>query len=211
MNSRRFPHRKPCIDVGSTSIDGRRIRGFSLVELMVALVMLALLLTAALPGLGTWIANSRVRGVAEEVQNGIRLAQMEAVRRNRQTVFALTNEAPALTATPIGDGANWFVRALPLTSEAADATFYVQGSAFGQQTGVSIDGPALICFNSIGRQVANAGTGLGEDCAPADPITYDISGAGGDRTLRVEVFLGGRVRLCDKARSIATAPDGCTP
>lgn len=190
--------------------DDRNGRGFSLVELMVTLVLLAIALTAALPGFGSMIANSRVRSVAEEMQNGIRLAQAEAVRRNRQTVFALTNAAPSLTAAPLGNGTNWFVRALPLTSEAADATFYVQGGTFARQAGVTITGPALTCFNSIGRQVANASTGLGEDCTPADPITYDIGGAG-DRTLRVEVFLGGRVRMCDTARSIASAPDGCTP
>jgi type IV fimbrial biogenesis protein FimT len=188
-------------------------RGFSLIELMVTLTLLALLLSAAIPSFGNWIANARVRTVAEEIQNGIRLAQSEAVRRNRQTVFALTNAAPALAATPVEDGSNWFVRALPLasTGESADQTFYVQGGTFAQQGGVTIDGPALICFNSVGRQVANASTGLGEDCAPADPTVYDITRTGGDRTLRVEVFLGGRVRMCDMARSIATAPDGCTP
>ena len=185
-------------------------RGFSLVELMVTLTVLAMLLTAAIPAIGNWIANARVRSVAEELQNGVRLAQTEAVRRSRQTVFALTNAQPSLTAAPVDDGSNWFVRALPLfATEVVDGTFFAQGGTLAQQGAVSIDGPALICFNSLGRQVANAATGLGANCTPADPIVYDISRAGSDRALRVQVFLGGRMRMCDPAKLIADQPDGC--
>lgn len=186
-----------------------RQRGFSLIELMVTLVLLAIVLAAAIPSFGNWIANSRVRSVAEELQNGLRAAQTEAVRRNRQVVFALTNETPALAATPAANGANWFVRALPIVAGESTDGFYVSGGSFGQRAGVTVTGPALVCFNSVGRQVANASTGLGANCAPADPIAYDVSRSGSDRAMRVQVFLGGRIRLCDPAKSIATQPDGC--
>lgn len=187
----------------------RSQRGFSLIELMVTLVLLAILLAAAIPSFGNWIANSRVRSVAEELQNGLRSAQTEAVRRNRQVVFGLTNETPALGATPAADGANWFVRALPVVAGEPTTDFYLGGGNFGQRAGVAVTGPALVCFNSVGRQVANAATGLGANCAPADPIIYNVSRTGSDRAMRVQVFLGGRIRLCDPAKSIATQPDGC--
>lgn len=188
-------------------------RGFSLVELMVTLVVLAVLLTASLPAIGTWIANARVRSVAEEIQNGLRLAQTEAVRRSRQTVFALTNATPALAATPAINGSNWFVRALPVVaSEAADATFlataFATGGSLARQGSVTITGPALICFNTLGRQVSNSSTGLGADCV-AGLIEYDVTRSGSDRAMRVQANLGGRIRMCDPAKSIATQPDGC--
>jgi len=75
-------------------------RGFSLIELMVTISVMALLLAAAVPSFGPWVANSRVRSTAESLQNGIRLAQTEAVRRNRQVAFTFTNETPSLTAAP---------------------------------------------------------------------------------------------------------------
>lgn len=207
----------------------RLARGFSLIELMVTLTVLAIMLAAAIPGLGAWAANARVRSVSEELQNGLRLAQAESVRRNRQAVFVLTGATPVLGAAPAANGANWFVRTLPLVAgEAApdldaDGTaddnedrqlfFYVQGGTFGTQSGVTVTGPAVVCFNSVGRQVTNGSTGLGANCTAPDSITptaYNITRAGSDRAMRVEVFLGGRVRLCDPARTIATQPDGCT-
>lgn len=200
-------------------LKGARVRGFSLVELMVALAVLALLLAAAGPMIGQWSANARVRSVAEELQNGLRMAQTEAVRRNRQVVFAFTDDAPALDASPSAGGRNWLVRALPVAGELADESFYIAGGTFGTQSQVVItarrggDDVALLCFNSLGRLVANSATGLGENClVPADtvtPVAIDVSREGADRPMRVQVFLGGRVRMCDPARAVADSPDGC--
>jgi type IV fimbrial biogenesis protein FimT len=197
----------------------RSTAGFSLVEMMVTLAVLAVLLAAAGPMLAQWTANARVRSVAEELQNGIRLAQNEAVRRNRQVVFGFTNAAPGLDAEPAEGGRNWFVRALPLAGEAADESFFVGGGTFANESQVTITARrgmtdvALMCFNSLGRLVANGATGLGADClAPSDtvaPIAVDVSRDGADRPLRVQVFLGGQVRMCDPARSRSDAPDGC--
>lgn len=186
-------------------------RGFSLIELMVTISVLGILMTAAIPAFGTWSANSRVRSAAEALQNGLRMAQAEAIRRNRQTVFALTNAAPAIGATLANNGTNWFVQTLPLV--AGDPAAYVQGGTFARQSAVTITAPSLLCFNSIGRQVTNTATGLGANCtAPASattPTAFNLARVGSDRPLRVQVFLGGQIRMCDPAKSIATQPDGC--
>ena len=189
----------------------RNNRGFSLIELMVTLTLLGILLAAAIPEFGTWTANARVRSVAESLQNGLRLAQTEAVRRNRQTVFALTNATPAAGAAVVANGSNWFIQTLPLV--AGDPVAFVQGGTFAKQSGVSIAAGALVCFNSTGRQVTNTATGLGADCtAPASaavPTVLDVSRAGADRPMRIQVSLGGQIRMCDPAKSIANQPDGC--
>lgn len=191
-----------------------RMRGFSLIELMVTLSLLAVLLAAGAPSFGTWIANANVRSAAESIQNGLRLAQTEAVRRNRQVAFVLTNGTPAWDATPVDDGTGWFIRVIPATGETADAQFFVQGNTYARQNAVSIDGPAATCFNSVGRQVSNDSTGLGADCtAPADATEvteYAVSRASGaDRRMRVQVYLGGQVRMCDPDKDRSTQPDGC--
>lgn len=185
-------------------------RGLTLIELMVTLTLLGIVLAAAAPGFGRWIANTRVRSTAEELQNALRLAQTEAVRRNRQMVFALTNDAPSLTATPVANGTRWIVRALPIAGETADDSFLAGGGSFAAAQNVSVTGAAIVCFNSIGRQVANASTGLGSNCAaPTDTSAYDISSTSSNRAMRIQTFRGGRVRMCDPAKSIATQPDGC--
>jgi len=189
--------------------------GFTLVELLVTLAVLALLLVAAVPGFGVWMANASVRTTAEELQNALRLAQAEAVRRNRQVALVLTNATPALFAAPVANGQNWYVRALPIVAnEAVNDRFFVTGGTFASARQVAINAPALICFNSLGRLAVNNATGLGVNCvlpAGAAQVDIDIAHAGANRNLRVQVFPGGRLRLCDPdpAKVLPAAPDAC--
>jgi type IV fimbrial biogenesis protein FimT len=196
-------------------------RGFSLIELMVVVTIMAMMVIMFAPDMATWIANSKVRGTAESLASELRLAQLEALRRNRQAVFALTDDAPALNATPKDNALNWFVRALPTTDESADPGFqttglYVHGSTQARQSQVSITGPGLLCFNAMGRPVTPAVSPVGKvsTCAvPGDaitPVTYTVERKGADRTLQIEVALGGLIRLCDPDKSRANGEaDAC--
>lgn len=193
----------------------RRHRGFSLVELMVVVAVLALLMLAAVPALGTWTANARVRGAAEVLQNDLRAAQQEALRRSRRTVLALTAAAPDWNAAPAANGANWYVRAQPLTHSdetASRALSFIVGHQTGGQAGLAVSGPALLCFNAMGQliSVAAGDTGLGVACATGNPVVYTVSQPRADRSFQVRVYLGGRVQMCDAAKLQSNAdPDGC--
>lgn len=200
----------------------RHTQGFTLIELMVTISLLAVLLGLAAPAFSDWIRGARVRTITEALQTGARLAQSEAVRFNRQVVFFLTNDNDCNAATAaVANGAFWAVRTVALT--AGDAVSTVQcGQLAEQAAGVTIEGPTAICFNSAGRQTANAtpGAGGGATCAlaPSGVSTYDIRSAGasapsdGIRPLRVLVSLGGQVRQCDPARTLSSStPDGCPP
>jgi type IV fimbrial biogenesis protein FimT len=190
-----------------------RHRGFTLVELVVTIALLAVLLGLAAPSFTTWTRNTQVRTVSDALQNGARMAQTEALRRSRQVVFFLTNDTGCSTSTaPAANGAFWAIRTVPLTS--GDTAQVVQcGNLADRAGGVDISGPTAICFNSMGRQVAYASPGIGTTActlAAAGVSTYNVSGVRADRTLRVLVTLGGQVRQCDPARSLSsTNPDGC--
>lgn len=190
-------------------------RGVTLIELVVTLAVFGILFLLAVPSMSLWIRNSQVRTVTEGLQNGLRLAQNEAARRNRQVVFSLTNATPALNAVAAETGRSWSLQALPLMAGGEDAQF-IQGGALGDvASGVTVTGPAAICFNPLGRLIAapSSRTGVAADCLvdAANPTrSFDVSLPGSDRPLRVTVSIGGQVRMCDPARTqSSTQPDGC--
>ncbi|MET0716814.1 MAG: GspH/FimT family pseudopilin [Pseudoxanthomonas sp.] len=196
-------------------------RGFTLVELMVTLTLIAILAALAAPSFGVWIKNSQVRTSAEALQSGLRTAQAEALRRSRQVVFSLTNSAsPQTSLTATQDGKYWSINtvALPVAETGtpnADVAQFVESGVLGASgNGVVIEGPAAICFSSLGRLVVNSGPGVaGADCTVANiPGIYKVSTPGSDRPLRVRVEVGGQVRMCDPAKTMSdTHPDGCPP
>ena len=186
-------------------------RGMTLVELIVAMAIFVSLFFLAAPDFNAWIQNARMRTVAEVIQNGVRQAQAEAVRRNRTVVFFQTNAEPAVGAAGQVNGINWVVRALPLLP-GGSAEFVRGGALSDVAQGVAIAGTdannnpvAAICFNSTGQQVAV----VGEGCAPS-VTQFNVTRTGAERRLRVTVSLGGRVRMCDPDKVLsATNPDGC--
>ncbi|WP_310387700.1 Tfp pilus assembly protein FimT/FimU [Roseateles sp.] len=194
-----------------------RSRGFSLIELLVAVTLMTILLSLAMPAFTGWIRNAKVRSVAESLQNGVRLAQTEAVRRFRPMVFFLTDQKTCTGATTAADaGAFWAIRTIPLAAgEVSEAVKC--GVLADVAGGVQLAGPTAICFNANGRQAAIAAPGVGGPActlAAAGINRYGITNpnvdAKVDHPLQVQVTLGGSVRLCDPARSYsATTPDGC--
>lgn len=190
----------------------RARRGFTLVELMVTVALMALLLGLAAPSFGTWTRNAQVRTVSDALGNGVRLAQAEAVRRNRQMVFFLTNNTACTAAIASNNnGSFWSIRTVPLL--AGEASDVVQCGVLSDSAGgVALTGPQALCFNSGGRQVANAAPGTSVAACALDPTgisTFNVSAAGADRAMRITVSLGGQVRMCDPARALASSADGC--
>lgn len=194
-----------------------RERGFSLIELMVAVTLLTILLSLAMPAFTGWVRNAKVRSVAETLQNGVRLAQTEAVRRYRPVVFFLTDQKTCTEETTAADaGSFWAIRTIPITAGEASEAIKC-GVLSDVAAGVQLTGPTAICFSANGRQAAIAAPGVGGPaCTLADSginrysITNPNVDVKVDHPLQVQVTLGGSVRLCDPARTYSTtAPDGC--
>lgn len=197
-----------------------RQRGFSLIELLVTITVLALILSVAMPTLGTWMDNTRIRNTAEALQNGLQTARSEAVRRNQSISFylvSLTNPAVmdnncALSAA---SGA-WVVSvdspatkcgSAPSTTVAPKIVEARTGNDAGGKVKVSgllADGSTAaytVTFNGFGR-VTNADPLARIDIkGPDDSVTY--------RKLRLEITAAGAVRMCDPKVSDANDPRKC--
>lgn len=192
----------------------RRRRGFTLVEMIVVVAIMALLAALAMPSMLGWVRNNKIRTVSDSLQNGLRMAQAEATRRSRQVVFSLTDDTPNSTSyTAKASGGNWAISTVVPTDSDVTAAFVEAGILRDVGSNVVISGPKSICFSSIGRLVQNTAPGPTDANCAAAAAQYDIKmsdDATGDRALRVTVALGGQVRMCDPLRTLsATQPDGC--
>lgn len=196
----------------------RRERGVTLIEILIAFVLLGFLITLSLPSFAAWISNAKVRTVAESLQQGVRTAQAEAVRRNRQVVLFFTNQTPAgVGPAAIAGGRNWSVQTVQQFG-AADAQFVQGGALTDVASDVTIASETAtpvtaLCFNSMGRLVVNANPGpSGGSCAAAS-ADLRVASTSSDRPLRVLVGVAGQVRLCDPKRPTLSesSPDGCPP
>lgn len=192
-------------------LDGAR--GFTLLELLVTITLLGILVTLSLPSFTTWIRNTQVRSVAEALQSGVRTAQAEAVRRNRQVIMSFTNDTnPALNPTLAANGKNWSLQtvASPFVNNNA-AEFITAGVLGDVASGVAISGaPTVICFNADGRLMGPTGSAATASCVRT-PATMQVSQSSSDRPLNVTLSVGGQVRMCDPKRPArsTTSPDGC--
>lgn len=196
----------------------RRVRfasGFTLIEMIVAMAIFAVLVALTVPSMRTWIANAKVRSVADGLQNGIRLAQAESLRRSRQVVFSLTNNSnPGGSAgfTASSSATYWAIMTIPAMIDSTETAEFIASGVLSAASGtVTVTGPAEICFNSVGRLVANAATGVtGGSCGTPANTYYDITVTGADHPLRVQVALGGQLHLCDTNQTLsASNPYGC--
>ena len=62
-------------------------RGVTLIEMMIALVIIAMLILVAMPSFSAWLANAQIRNGAEAVLNGMQFARNQAIQFNTPVQF----------------------------------------------------------------------------------------------------------------------------
>lgn len=174
-----------------------RVRGFSIIELVLVLMVLGVVIVMALPSYHLWIANTQVRTAAESVQNGLRLAASEAVRRNVPVDFVRTlDSAPGLASASHIAGMSWVVRSNPPAPDVAELIDSKPAAEATRSAAVAANA-AVVSFSGIGRLVSGSALTCMRFTHPR-----------GDRPLVVMVTTGGSVRMCDPAFP-ANDPRGC--
>jgi type IV fimbrial biogenesis protein FimT len=177
-----------------------RSQGTTLMESLIGIAIIAVMLSLAVPSVNTLMQNAQVRAVSESILSGLQLARLEAVRRNGQVQFVLTNDAPAATVTANASGKNWVVRA----SLGGGDYAFIQGSANAADApSVTIEAKqgatatSSVMFNSFGRTLLTAA------------LTVDVTGSSGARALRILLSSQGQTRLCDPGLTDTSNPQAC--
>lgn len=114
-------------------------QGFSLIELMIGIVLLAVLLGIGVPSFRGIVADTRLRAASTDIRLALTTARSEAVKRNR-SVF--------LTPSTGAWGNGWIASLDPNDPDSPRFLEHVQAE------GLSVTGPDVVSFNSFGRSTA---------------------------------------------------------
>jgi type IV fimbrial biogenesis protein FimT len=198
----------------------KRAYGFTLIEMMITLAVMALLLMMGLPSMNTWLQNTQLRASAEGLQAGLQLARAEALRRNVPVRFQLVDTFTAACVLA-NTGTNWIVSINDPTAlcdvapsdTAGPFTIQKRGGAEGSPNAVvaAINAPAVpattVIFSGLGRVIGVAPiqqiditNPSGGACQPAGPM----------RCLRINIASGGQMRMCDPIVVDPTDPRLCS-
>ncbi len=199
----------------------RTHKGFSLIELIVGMAILAMLMALGIPQYATFLSNARLRTTAEGINNGLNLARAEAVKRNSRVELVFTDDEPiaplvnAMTASTTG--ANWVVRAwIPSTNsyDFVEGKLGAEGSGKTGTPGVTVTAVTAGIFDGT---VAFTGFGAMNSAQSISfQVTYPSAGAcdtvgtqGPMRCLNVNVSPGGQIRICDPKITAAGDTRAC--
>jgi type IV fimbrial biogenesis protein FimT len=160
-------------------------RGFTIIELLMALVVLAIGATLAAPSIASMLASRRVQSLSQSLLDGLQTARAEAVRRNTRVRFSLRADPPGWVLSEVASGTtlqgaadpDWAAVRVTSSNAATSVDFLPNGL---RQAGIQIE------------QLTIAG---------ADPSETTQR--------RINVFGGGLIRLCDPTVTAANDPRGC--
>lgn len=125
-------------------------QGFTLVELMVALAILAIMSAVAVPRFSDMIARNRMSGATNEIVAAIHLARSEAVTKNARVVICATRAGTAC------DGNDW---SRVMTFVDADRNGSRSNNEEIRQV-VDVSNPNLRVFNNGGANIVFSPSGL---------------------------------------------------
>jgi type IV fimbrial biogenesis protein FimT len=182
----------PAADLAMKTITAR---GFTLIELMIALSIFAFLIIIAGPQYADFMGNMQIRNAAENTLTGLRLAQSEAVRGNTQAEFVLdTSAAGGWQVLRLNEDTNAF------DPPAVQSYKWADGAS---RTQVVAGGLTKVTFNGLGRiMVSNPDDGS----LPIVKIDITHPTIANARPLRVVISAAtpSGVKLCDPDPRVAS-------
>jgi type IV fimbrial biogenesis protein FimT len=174
-----------------------RQAGFTLIEVLIAMVVMGVLISMAGPSFFEFMQNSQIRAAADAMQNGLQLARANAISRNVPVQLQ------------VGPGSGWTVA----EANPANAGTVIQTRLHEEGTpNVGINATpntaTTITFSPLGAVTGNT------NASPVLTQMDFINPSGGAcqtasgvmRCLRIVVTGGGSIKMCDPKLDPAAIP-----
>jgi type IV fimbrial biogenesis protein FimT len=196
------------IDIKGSNLRSRpSIRGFTLIELIIVVVIVAIGVALAVPTYQNIVQKRQVTSAAEQIAALLALAQGEAVKRNEVVVVSVKRD---------GDGAVWCVGAMIKTADDDHCDCEITSASDDQHCDFNVDGvgvPQLINETGFQSFTMNNSTPDNDFDFNFDPIRGIKVSDGGfadaslhevtllssntNFSLSVGISVTGRVRVCN--------------
>jgi type IV fimbrial biogenesis protein FimT len=126
-------------------------RGFTMIELMIVVAIVAILATVAMPSMRDIVVRARLKTAAGDLHTSLMFARSEAIKRNG-----------AVTVSPLGGGTDWAVgwevksgtTVLSTQDPYVSVTFATTDASYVAATISSVS------FGGTGRATPSAGTSV---------------------------------------------------
>ena len=166
-------------------------KGFTLIEVMIAIGVLAIIMSLALPSYRSIMEKRQVTSSAEQLSAFMSAAQMEAVKRNQPVAIVCSTDdgnCQAIVLEDVDEG-DEILRTLEFSNLKAD----VIGIAYNPDDG-------QVAFDPARGMLAQ------EDIS-TNPIEIQLSSAMGEYALNITMLPTGRISMCsDTDRADKTVP-----
>ncbi len=206
MHSPRSANTKP-----SSGFKRLRIKGFSLIELIVTLAILAVIVGFAIPGMQTLVTNNRVSNFANEFNSALTYTRSEALNRNMCVVMCIAvdpNAPDPVCSTTLTDWNNgWIIFANPTNASGttgcdtgSNPAVLPAGSELLQVYPANTTGPQLSSIGgpAISRIMFTArGTVFPIGTARSFTMTTGTSGVPASEPVKtLSLDIAGRLTIC---------------
>lgn len=181
-----------CVNKQNLVLAVRNQGGFSLVELVMAAIVLGILVSVAAPAYTKFIANSQIRTTAESINNGILTARAEAIKRNAPVKFTVNADT------------SWQVGCVTVDASTCPAVIQLKPAKEGATGAINltITGANNITFTSLGTVSTTPGQ--------LQSVEIDHSGMSAAETRELRVVLNGSsVKMCDPNIAATTDTRHC--
>lgn len=160
---------------------GKKAKGFTLLEMVITVAILAILTTVAIPGFQTVIRNSRLITQANELLADLSLARTEAIKRSG---YAGGSAGVCASSDGITCAGAWNQGRIVFATDPGGATVVLRArEAVSGNNNVTTNGGTIITFSGPYATVTPP---------PAQPITFTVCDSGGAAGRQLSISAAGK-------------------